>query len=124
MKTLLIRVLTALGLFAVPVLLGWNTSVNAARECYPIATLKVSFRVVFPKARQTIMTGDRAQAYLSAFNTFGNPTGFNGDTLFLTTLPNGTTLFVPLTSGIGCQRIVVGPRLHKVIMAKIARSAI
>jgi len=80
--------------------------------------------VVFPNARQITMDGDIAKAYLEAYNTFGNPTDFKGDTLFLNIRPNGTTMIVPLTGGQGCQRMVVGPKLHKMIMAKVERGSV
>ncbi len=94
------------------------------RKCYPIATLKLSFRVVFPNAKQITMDGNRARHYLDAYNTFGNKTNFKGEVLLLNVLPDGTTLVVPLASGMGCKRVVVGPRLHKIIMAKLERGAV
>ncbi len=94
------------------------------RACFPIATLKISYQVVFPNSQQITMTGGRARAYLAAFNSFGKQTRFDGDTVLLNVLPNGTTLLVPLAEGKGCNRVVVGPKLHKIIMSKIARSAV
>lgn len=94
-------------------------------ECFPIASLKVSFKVVFPNATQSMLHGNAARAYLDEYNNHGRPTDFSGDTLFLTTLPNGTTMIVPLDeNGIGCHRMIVGPKLHKVIMAKVGRGAV
>lgn len=93
-------------------------------ECFPIATLKISFQVVFPNARQVTMDGDAARAYLSEYNNFGRPTKFVGETLFMNILPNGTTMLIPLKNGVGCSRMIVGPKLHKVIMTKVARGKI
>lgn len=93
------------------------------RKCYPIATQQLSYRVVFPNAKQTVMRGTRASIYLDAYNTFGNKTDFKGTVLLVNVLPDGTALVVPLENGTGCKRVVVGPRLHKIIMAKVARSA-
>jgi hypothetical protein len=95
-----------------------------AGGCFTASTLKVSFHVVFPNARQITMDGDAARAYLAAYNTFGNPTDFKGDTLFLNIMPNGTTMIVPLIAGQGCQRMVVGPKLHRMIMAKVERGSV
>lgn len=39
-------------------------------------------------------------------------------------LPNGTTMLIPLKNGVGCNRMIVGPKLHKVIMTKVARGAV
>ena len=94
-------------------------------ECFPVATLKISFQVVFPNAKQVTMDGEAARAYLREYNNFGRPTEFKGDTLFMNILPNGTTMLIPLDKdGIGCSRMIVGPKLHKVIMTKIAREAV
>ena len=93
-------------------------------ECFPVATLKISFQVVFPNAKQVTMDGDEARAYLREYNSFGRPTEFEGDTLFMNILPNGTTMLIPLKDGIGCQRMIVGPKLHKVIMTKVARGGV
>jgi hypothetical protein len=100
------------------------TAAQDAERCFTISTLKVSFHVVFPTARQITMDGDIARSYLEAYNTFGNPTDFKGDTLFLNIMPNGTTMVVPLIGGQGCQRMVVGPKLHKMIMAKVERGSV
>lgn len=94
-------------------------------ECFPLATLKVSFQVVFPEASQMTLDGAEAQTYLDEYNNFGRPTKFEGDSLFLNILPNGTTMLIPLDeNGIGCARMIVGPKLYKVIMTKIARGDI
>lgn len=93
-------------------------------ECFPVATLKISFQVVFPNAKQVTLDGDAARAYLSEDNNFGRPTEFEGDTLFMNILPNGTTMLIPLKDGMGCNRMIVGPKLHKVIMTKIKRGAV
>ena len=95
-----------------------------AKGCYPIATLKISFRVVFPEARQVTIDGDAARAYLSEYNNFGTRTEFRGETLFLNILPNGTTMLVPLHDGLGCKRMIVGPKVHRLIMAKVSRGAV
>ncbi len=94
------------------------------RTCYPIATLKVSFRVVFPKAKQITMEGAQAKHYLQHYNSYGRPTDFKGDVILLNVMPDGTTLFVPLDAGVGCKRVVVGPKLHRMIMTKLARGAV
>lgn len=63
------------------VLLALPTKISAAEEeshCFPIATLKISFQVVFPNARQITMEGDAARAYLKEYNSFGHPTKFTG----------------------------------------------
>jgi len=99
-------------------------SASASERCYPVATLKISFNVVFPEARQVTMDGSAAKTYLDAYNNFGNQTSYSGDSLFMNILPNGTTMIVPLASGKGCKRMIVGPRLHKMIMAKVARGAV
>ncbi len=93
-------------------------------ECFPVATLKISFQVVFPNAKQVTMDGDAARAYLLEYNNFGRPTEFAGETLFMNILPNGTTMLIPLNDGVGCSRMIVGPKLHKVIMTKVARGAV
>ena len=96
----------------------------AETKCYPIATLKISFSVVFPKSKQITMEGAHARAYLAEYNSFGRQTKFAGETLLLNVLPNGTTMVVPLKDGLGCHRMLVGPKLHKVIMTKVARGAV
>ena len=96
----------------------------ANKECFPLASIEVSFSVVFPNAKQFVLTGDTAKAYLAEYNSFGRPTRFQGDALFLNILPNGTAMLIPIKNGIGCHRMIVGPKLHRVIMAKVSRSAI
>ena len=96
----------------------------AEKECFAIATLKISFQVVFPNARQVTIEGDAAKAYLTESNSFGRPTTFAGETLFMNILPNGTAMLIPLKDGLGCHRMIVGPRLHKVIMAKVSLGAV
>ncbi len=96
----------------------------AEKECFPIATLKISFQVVFPNAQQVTIEGDAAKAYLTEYNSFGRPTAFAGETIFLNILPNGTAMLIPLKDGLGCHRMIVGPKLHKVIMAKVSRGAV
>lgn len=91
------------------------------RECYPLGTLKVSFSVVFPTAKQTLMKGDEAKEYLRIYNSYGKPTDVDGENLLMVTLPNGTNLFVPVKGNIGCDRHVVGPRLHRMILIKMVR---
>ncbi len=44
-----------------------------------------------------------------------------GDTLLLNVLSDGATLFISIANGLGCHRMIAGPKLHKVIMGKIAR---
>ncbi len=90
-------------------------------HCFPVASLKVSFATVFPNAEQIVIEGPAAKAYLSEYNRRGRPTGFAGDTLLLNILPNGTTMLIPIAKGLGCHRMIVGPKLHKVIMNRIAR---
>ena len=92
--------------------------------CFPIETLRESFQVVYPNARQVTMEGDAARAYLAEYNSFGRPTKFAGDTLFMNILQNGTTMLIPLNDGIGCSRMIVGPKLHKVIMNKVKRGSV
>lgn len=104
--------------------LSQPTLADDKSECFPIATLKISFQVVFPNARQVTMDGDAARAYLSEYNNFGRPTKFVGDTLFMNILPNGTTMLIPLKDGVGCNRMIVGPKLHKLIMIKVTRSGV
>lgn len=115
-------------LFAAVVLHATRASaqdVHVDVECFPVATLKISFQVVFPNAKQVTMDGDAARAYLREYNSFGRPTEFEGDTLFMNILPNGTTMMIPLDeNGMGCNRMIVGPKLHKVIMTKVARGAV
>ena len=107
-------------------LFAFTSSASAQPEsaCFPVDTLKISFKVVFPKAKQVTMDGDAARAYMLEYNSFGQPTDFEGDTLFMNILPNGTTMLIPLNKGIGCARMIVGPKLHKVIMTKVARGAV
>lgn len=106
--------------------LGMTSGPLAAEqsECFSVSTLKVSFQVVFPNAKQVTMDGDAARAYLLEYNNFGRPTEFAGETLFMNILPNGTTMLIPLKDGVGCNRMIVGPKLHKVIMTKVARGAV
>lgn len=118
------RILIALALVLAMLILLPALAGAQAAPCYGLAMLKASFRVVFPEGRQVTMEGSAVKAYLDGYNSFGDPTDYSGDTLFLTIMPNGTALVVPLDAGRGCRRLVVGPRLHKMIMAKVARGAI
>ena len=109
------------------IVLTWMLTRAAAADpakCFPVATLRTSFQVVFPNARQATMDGDAARAYLSEYNSFGRPTKFAGDALFMNILPNGTVMLIPLKNGVGCTRMIVGPKLHKTIMVRVARGAI
>ncbi len=104
-------------------LVGATPAHAEERKCYPLATLKLSFRVVFPNAKQIVMDGAQASIYLDAYNGYGKKTDYKGDVLLVNVLPDGTALVVPLENDMGCKRVVVGPKLHKIIMAKIARGA-
>ena len=114
----------ALAIACASFLFGWFlvfAAFAAERQCYPLASLKVSFRVVFPKAVQSTIEGADARQYLSAYNAYGQRTGFRGETILLNVMPDGTTLLVPIEDGQGCKRLLVGPKLHRHIMSKVAR---
>ena len=111
----------AIGIIAATFPLERALSHNHKNKCYPLSTLRISFAVVFPKAKRTVMYGERARDYLRAYNEFGRPTSFEGDTLFFVTLPTNVNLIVVLKDGVGCHRLSVGPMLHKVLMKKIEK---
>ena len=74
----LARALTALALCIASAMFVWTTSTAAANECFPLATLKISFQVVFPKAKLKVMSGPDVTEYLDGFNNFGQPTNTRG----------------------------------------------
>lgn len=96
----------------------------SVKTCSGLASLKVAYKIVFPAAELIVLEGSRAIDYLNSFNTFGRKSRFRGTVLLLTKLPTGVVLLVPIENGRGCDRAVVGPKLHKIILSKLARGRI
>ena len=116
----------ALAIACAAYLLGWFlvgvSAFAGERKCYPLATHKLSFKVVHPAAKQSYLTGGDVNAYLDAYNNHGEPTRYAGDGLLLNVMRDGTNLMVVFKNGQGCTRILVGPNLHRFIMTKLARA--
>ncbi len=120
MNTLLIQALMALGLFAVGTAFGYASSASAAGKCFPLASLKISHEVVVPEAKQMVLEGKHAKAYLHEYNTYGRwQTHHKGTVLFIAVAPSGKAFMTPLNEGKGCKRLIVGPKLHRQILATI-----
>lgn len=94
--------------------------------CYPVDILAKADQVAKPANRQAHINGYDAREDMRIFNRLGKPTDFSGDGLFVSIDPQGWRIMVPLTNGIGCPMIFfgVGPKLHELIIAQIARGAI
>lgn len=113
---IILTVLVAVGPFT-------NVARAGAGECPPLATFRTLFKIVFPGGRQIVMEGSAAQIYLQEYNNFGRRTAFRGETLFFNILSNGAAMLILIENGRGCRRIMVGPRLHRVIMTKVNKGS-
>lgn len=93
-------------------------------ECYPLKTIRAAAQVMLPRNTSAEITGGDARAYLEAYNAIGNRTDFDGDDLFISITPTGLRLVIPIVDGIGCPALgfLVVPRVHQLIIARIARS--
>ena len=87
--------------------------------CFDIVELKRSFTVVFPTSVQIVLDEIDTEIYLGAYNSFGRPTRYQGDSMLLIQHVNGVVMAIPLKGGVGCARLLVGPKLHKAIMTKV-----
>lgn len=93
-------------------------------ECFSLKELQSAFAVALPTAKQVVMKGDSARIYLEEFNNLGDRTDYAGQTLFLSVLPTGVVLMMPVKDGMGCRRRAIHPRLHQHIMIKVNRGRI
>lgn len=94
--------------------------------CYPLDILAKADQVAKPLNRQARIEGFAAREYIRLFNAAGKPNAFEGDGLFVSIAPDGWRIMVPLKAGVGCPLVffVVGPRLHRIILAEIAKGEI
>ena len=106
------------------ILLGLSATTRAADHCHSTETFQRSFSVVTPSARQILLTGDRAKQYLAEYNRFPPPSNVIADDVLLIVSPNGTTIMIPIGADTGCKRILISPRLHRIIMLRIGRDQI
>lgn len=99
---------------------------TAPGGCYPVDILAKADQVAKPANTQARIEGFTAREYIRLFNAVGRPTDYSGDGLFVSVSPEGWRIMVPLTGGIGCPRVFfgVGPVLHKLILAEIAKGEI
>lgn len=92
--------------------------------CRTLAEYQNAFEIVHPNARQSVLEGSAAQAYLEVYNSFGTPTAFSGETLLIVQMPATAALIVVISKSGRCARLVAGSQLHKLIMVKVKAGAI
>ncbi len=99
------------------------SSYASEARCYSLASYQAAVTTLYPNHKHEILRGSRAQAYIKLYNEYGIETYLEGTLVLLFGIPGKSKLGLILGNDRQCSKIVIGPKLHRIITARMAREA-